>query len=238
MPGNCCGNYYEAMSANIIIAIDGPAGSGKSTTARRVAQQLGYIYIDTGAMYRALTLAVLRENKPTDEASLSEILRNYSVALRVESDGQHTYLNGEDVSAAIRTPDVTALVSAVSALARVRSDMVHQQQELGKNGGVVMDGRDIGTVVFPQAELKIFLVASPAERARRRVLELAKQGVQMSAEEVERQIVERDRMDSERDISPLRKADDAVEIDTSMLSIEEQTHKVVELAREKIAALV
>ncbi len=226
------------MPAKIIIAIDGPAGSGKSTTARRVAQELGYVYIDTGAMYRAITLATIRENKPVDEASLSVILRNYSVTLRVGSDGQHTYLNDEDTTAAIRTPEVTALVSSVSALASVRSELVRQQQELGKNGGVVMDGRDIGTVVFPQAELKIFLIASPGERARRRVQELAAQGVQLSPEEVERQIVERDRMDSEREISPLRKAADAVEIDTSPLTIDEQTRKVVALAREKIAALL
>ncbi len=195
------------------------------------------MYIDTGAMYRAITLAAIRENKQVDEASLSEILRNYAVTLRIGSDGQRTYLNDEDTTAAIRTPEVTALVSSVSALASVRSELVRQQQELGRNGGVVMDGRDIGTVVFPQAELKIFLIASPAERARRRVQELARQGVQTSPGEVERLIAERDRMDSEREISPLRKAADAVEIDTSSLTIDEQTRRVVKLAREKIVAL-
>lgn len=225
------------MSVKITIAIDGPAGSGKSTTARRVAQELGYVYIDTGAMYRAVTLAAIRENKPVDEASLTEILRNYSVSLRVGNDGQRTFLNDEDATAAIRTPEVTALVSSISALATVRRELVRKQHEFGKSGGVVMDGRDIGTVVFPQAELKIFLVASPGERARRRVQELIGQGVQVSPEEVERQIVERDRMDSEREISPLRKAHDAIEIDTSSISIDEQTSRVVELARAKIAAL-
>jgi cytidylate kinase len=225
------------MRDKIIIAIDGPAGSGKSTTARRVAQELGYLYIDTGAMYRAVTLAVLRENKEVNEASLSEILRNYSVLLRVTEVGQRTYLNNEDVTMQIRLPEVTALVSAVSALGNVREAMVRQQQELGRQGGVVMDGRDIGTVVFPQAELKIYLVASPGERAQRRVLELEAQGIEVSAREVEQQIVERDRMDSERDISPLRKAADAIEIDTSHLSIEDQTRKVVELACRRIDLL-
>lgn len=225
------------MRDKIIIAIDGPAGSGKSTTARRVAQELGYLYIDTGAMYRAVTLAVLRENKDISEASLSEILRNYSVLLRVTEVGQRTYLNNEDVTMQIRSPEVTARVSAVSALGNVREAMVRQQQELGKDGGVVMDGRDIGTVVFPQAELKIYLVASPGERAQRRVLELEAQGVDVSAREVEQQIIERDRMDSEREISPLRKAADAIEIDTSHLSIEDQTSKVVELACRRIDLL-
>lgn len=223
------------MPENIIIAIDGPAGSGKSTTARRVAEELGYVYIDTGAMYRAVTLAALRENKELTETSLAEVLQQYAVSLRVTEEGQRTFLNDEDVSAEIRLPEVTARVSIVSALGNVRTAMVQQQQQMGKTGGVVMDGRDIGTVVFPQAELKIYLIASPAERAVRRVRELEKQGVAASVEEVARLIAERDRMDSERDISPLRKAADAVEIDTSTLSIDEQASRVVALARQKIS---
>lgn len=223
------------MPEKIIIAIDGPAGSGKSTTARRVAEELGYVYIDTGAMYRALTLAALRENKELTETSLAEVLQQYAVSLKVTEEGQRTLLNDEDVSAEIRLPEVTARVSMVSALGNVRAAMVQQQQHMGKAGGVVMDGRDIGTVVFPQAELKIYLIASPTERAVRRVRELEKQGVDASIEEVERLIAERDRMDSERDISPLRKANDAVEIDTSTMSIDEQTRRVVALARYKIS---
>lgn len=225
------------MAGKIIIAIDGPAGSGKSTTARRVAEELGYVYIDTGAMYRALTLAALRENKELTETSLAEVLLHYTVSLKVTSDGQRTLLNDEDVSVQIRLPDVTACVSTVSALGNVRAAMVQQQQLMGRAGGVVMDGRDIGTVVFPQAELKIYLIASPAERAARRVRELEQQGVVASLEEVEQLIVERDRMDSERELSPLRKADDAVEIDTSTMSIEEQTRTVVALARHTLASV-
>jgi cytidylate kinase len=260
---------------SIIIALDGPAGSGKSTTARLVAERLGYVYIDTGAMYRALTLAVIRENADISDEGLKPLLANYTVRLAVEpaplfasmafdSTLQHstmqdvtaqasvtlqrTYLihkekgRSEDVSDEIRSQDVTMRVSAVSALATVRAAMVEQQRRMGSAGGVVMDGRDIGTVVFPQAELKVFLVASVEERARRRLRELEAKARQHPSfavptfEELCQQLQDRDKQDSERDISPLRKADDAVEIDTSNLSIEAQTARIIELARERMAA--
>jgi len=222
---------------NITIALDGPAGSGKSTTARLVAKELGYLYIDTGAMYRAMTLAVLRANCPISEDAIKPLLNTTTIHLQsVHGEEQRTYLNGEDVSQEIRSQVVTQFVSAVSALASVREALVQQQRRLGAQGGVVMDGRDIGTVVFPNAELKIFLVASVEERAKRRLRELeansASSGEALpTLSELSRQLAERDRLDSERSISPLRKAADAIQIDTSLMNIEQQTARIVELAR-------
>jgi cytidylate kinase len=223
-----------SSSPNIIIALDGPAGSGKSTTARRVAEALGYVYIDTGAMYRAITLAALREERSITNSDLLPIVKEYQLQLTISPDGQRTILGREDVTEEIRSPEVTKLVSAVSALPSVREAMSKRQREMGKNGGVVMDGRDIGTVVFPEAELKIFLIASLEERAKRRLAELKDSSV--SLEEMCKQISERDKQDTERLVSPLRKADDAVEIDTSALSIDAQTERILALARERIAA--
>lgn len=222
----------------IIIALDGPAGSGKSTTARRVAQELGYIYIDTGAMYRAVTLAVLRTNTALEPEAITVLVQSLRIELQPSEQGQRTMLNGEDVSEEIRSVRVTEAVSGVSALAPVRTAMVECQRELGKAGGVVMDGRDIGTVVFPSAELKVFLVASLEERAKRRLAELEQAGKahNISPEEMSRQLQERDRQDSEREVSPLRKAADAIEIDTSSLSIDDQVHRILTLARERINA--
>lgn len=232
---------------NIIIALDGPAGSGKSTTARNVAGHLGYLYIDTGAMYRAITLAAIREGLVLPELynveTISPLLGKYTVRLSTSDSsftpdmfgGQRTFLNNEDVSEEIRSLDVTTRVSAISAIPTVREAMVQQQRTMGLAGGVVMDGRDIGTVVFPEAELKIFLIASVEERARRRLKELiATASIHSSIptlDELCTLLNERDRQDSERAIAPLRKAPDAVEIDTSSLTIEEQTEKILALAR-------
>jgi cytidylate kinase len=228
-------DQQSGAKKRIIIALDGPAGSGKSTTARRVAEALGYVYIDTGAMYRAITLAALREDRAITDADMAAAANEYHLELVTAPTGQRTYLGREDVTDEIRSPEVTRLVSSVSALASVREALTRRQREMGKNGGVVMDGRDIGTVVFPEAELKIFLVASLQERARRRLAELGDQLFPMSLEEMERQISERDKQDSERLVSPLRKASDAVEIDTSNLSMEEQTDIILRLAEERIA---
>ncbi|MCX6155494.1 MAG: (d)CMP kinase [Candidatus Kapabacteria bacterium] len=219
---------------NIIIAIDGPAGSGKSSSARVVAETLKYIYIDTGAMYRAVTLAWMREGTELTEENVYKVLDKLKVGLKQSSSGQRTFVNEEDVSDDIRLPEVTRLVSPVSAMELVRTKMVEQQREMGANGGIVMDGRDIGTIVFPQAELKVFLIASIEARAERRGLELRNKGFEVDIENLKTEISERDRYDSSREISPLRKAADALEIDTSNLTIQEQTQIIINLAKQII----
>lgn len=218
----------------IIIALDGPAGSGKTTTAKKVADILNYLYIDTGAMYRAITYAWLESGKELNDDNLREILSNSNIELVPSENGQKTLLNGKDVSKEIRTREVTKNVSPISAVGIVREKLVDQQREIGKQGGVVMDGRDIGTTVFPNADLKIFLIASIEARAGRRTKELKEKGEEFNVEEIKQQIADRDHYDSTREISPLRKAEDAVEIDTSNITIEDQTNKVVELAQKII----
>jgi len=219
---------------NLIIAIDGPAGSGKSTTARLVARRLGFLYVDTGAMYRAVTLAVLRAHIDTrDEPGVATIAKACDIRFFFEGDEQHVLSNGEDVTSQIRSPDVTRSVSAVSSYAAVRQKMVELQRKYAAEGSIVMDGRDIGTVVFPSADVKVFLSASLAERAMRRWNELMKNGSALSLEEIEKQLAERDEMDSSRAISPLRKAADAVELDTTDMTIEDQVDAVIELVEGK-----
>ena len=218
----------------LVIAIDGPSGSGKSTTARKVAERLEYTYIDTGAMYRAVTLAVLRKNLDVaDIPTVEEIANVVQIRFVRRSDGiLSTLLDGEDVTSEIRRPEVTANVSAVSSYPGVRDALVAHQRSMGNEGGVVLDGRDIGTVVFPDADLKIFMVADIQSRARRRQLELASLGQDVTVKDVAIDLERRDRLDSERDISPLRKADDAVEIDTSGLTIERQVENVLALVND------
>ncbi|MBL7976333.1 MAG: (d)CMP kinase [Candidatus Kapabacteria bacterium] len=218
----------------IIIALDGPAGSGKSTTARLVAEKLGYTYVDTGAMYRAITLAALEQNIQLEETPLTELVKTIEVELRQSPKGQRTFLNGVDVSERIRETDVTANVSVVSAISSVRQKMVFLQKRLGKSGGIVMDGRDIGTVVFPQAELKVFMVADIRKRAARRYAEMG--NTDNSIEDIAALIAQRDILDSTREISPLTKADDAVEIDTSDLTIQQQVEMILQLAEQKISS--
>lgn len=224
----------------INIAIDGPAGSGKSTAARMLAESLGYIYIDTGAMYRAITLKALREGIDLeDAASLTELANRTSLRILGTKPGPdgaplcHILMDGEDVSGEIRGPAVTHAVSPVSAVSGVRRALVEQQREMAKVGGVVMDGRDIGTVVLSGAELKIFLQADLDERIRRRRKELAAKGLASSEDEVRRQIEERDRIDSTRADSPLRAASDAIVLDSTRLSIEGVLARLLELARER-----
>jgi cytidylate kinase len=216
----------------LIIAIDGPAASGKSTTARRVAARLGYVYVDTGAMYRAITLGVLRAGiAPEDERSVVELGSRLDISLKTDADGFRVFLGDEDVSTEIRQPNVTEAVSAISAYPAVRERMVAMQRRIGAPGGIVMDGRDIGTVVFPNADLKIFLVASIVARAARRADEVP----EADLSEIERDLSRRDALDSSRAESPLRRAPDAVAIDTTELTIDEQVQRVVELARARIA---
>jgi cytidylate kinase len=219
---------------NIIIAIDGFAGSGKSTTARLVANSLNYIYIDTGAMYRAVTLKWLRTETPLAEENVCKVLSDLDLELHQGATGQIVVMNGEDVSSKIRTLEVSNFVSPVSAYGCVREKMVEQQRQLGKEGGVVMDGRDIGSFVFPNAQLKIFLTASVEERAKRRVRELEQKGMNESIESLIKNITERDYFDSHREISPLTKASDAIEIDTTFLTITQQCEKIIELAQNII----
>ena len=215
----------------LIIAIDGPAASGKSTTARLVARTLGYLHIDTGAMYRAFTLKVLREGiAPSDTENIARIIAESHVELRQEDTSLSVFLDGENVSGDIRSEKVTRIVSAVSSIKAVRAAMVQEQRRLGRNGGVVLEGRDIGTVVFPDADLKIFMMAGIEERATRRKQELQQQGVEMPVDRLLKEIRERDIQDSTRAESPLIRAEDAILIDTSGLGIEEQVDRVVEEA--------
>ncbi|GBD06237.1 Cytidylate kinase [bacterium HR21] len=222
-----------SCTRKLIIAIDGPAGAGKSTTARRVAERLGYLYIDTGAMYRAVTLAALRAGIPMEEGALAQLLPQLRLELHLSPEGQRTLLNGEDVTEQLRDPEVTRWVSLVSSFPAVRRFLVEQQRRLGSQGGVVMDGRDIGTVVFPNADVKVFLTASLPVRAQRRYHELRQLGIAVTEEEVAAELARRDRLDSHRSESPLSCAPDAVVIDTTGLTIEEQTERVLELVRQK-----
>ncbi len=215
------------MSEKLIIAIDGPAGSGKSTTAKLLAKKLGYLYIDTGAMYRAVTLFAIKNNLLGDEKKIIELASNLDIELKFEDGQTKVSVNGKDVTEEIRSLEVNQNVSPVSKIEGVRKILVQKQKEMGKNGGVVMEGRDITTVVFPNADLKVFLTASIDERARRRALEFSQKGQQVNLEEVKQNIIERDRIDSSRSVSPLTKSPDAIEIDTSNLTIEQQVDLIL-----------
>lgn len=226
--------FVPMNDKQLVIAIDGPSGSGKSTTAKLVAARLGYTYIDTGAMYRAVTLAALRQQADlTNQTYIEELSTSLSIDFIRNDDGSlKTLLQGQDVSTDIRRPEITANVSLVSSYAGVRQAMVALQRQMSSKGGVVLDGRDIGTVVFPNADLKIFMVAGIDARAQRRQQELAVLGEEVSVEDVAMDLERRDSLDSGRDVSPLRKAEDAVEIDTSGLSIEGQVEKVIALVAQ------
>jgi len=205
-------------SALPLIAIDGPSGVGKSTTARRVAEHLGWQYLDTGAMYRAAALAIQRSGISLEDGAALESLLS---GLELDQQAGRMYLAGEDVSEAIRSPEVTRWVTPVSANARVREVLVEQQRHIGASGGWVVDGRDIGTVVFTQACCKVFLTASPEARAQRRLLELQAKGQPPIFAEVLADLQRRDQADSTRAVAPLRKADDAVELDSSGMSLDQ-----------------
>jgi cytidylate kinase len=221
----------------MIIAIDGPAGSGKSSTARAVADRLGFRHLDSGAFYRALTFAALREGVPVQDWPALDAgrLRQLGVAVDPAESGFRPTIRGEDVSEAIRRPEVTANVSAMAQLPAVRDWLLDRLRAAAADSDLVADGRDIGTVVFPDADLKVFLVAEPAIRARRRLQQVgAETDAASVAAEMERQAV-RDRIDSERSAAPLRAADDAVHLDTSDLSFDEQVSAIVDLARQRRA---
>jgi len=212
----------------MIVAIDGPAATGKSTSAKLVAQKLGFTYMDTGAMYRCITLSVLRNHiSLADEEALQLLIQEMDMHFERTDDNLVVRLNKEDVSTLIRKPEVTSHVSAVSALPQVRNHMVDIQRKIAKNQDCVIEGRDIGTIVFPKADVKFFLVADDIIRARRRQLDLKAIGEEKTIDELVEEICRRDRFDSERSHSPLKKADDAVEVDTSQLTIDEQVDFMV-----------
>ncbi|SCV19211.1 Cytidylate kinase [Bacillus cereus] len=218
------------MDKRISIAIDGPAAAGKSTVAKVVAKKLSYVYIDTGAMYRAITYAALEQKVDIEnEEKLMEVVKNVNIEFQQGENTQLVFLNGQDVSEVIRTPEVTNRVSIVAKHRLVREEMVRRQQELAEKGGVVMDGRDIGTHVLPDAEVKIFMLASVEERAERRHLENTNKGFDSNLEQLKEEIAQRDKLDSEREVSPLKKADDALELDTTSLSIEEVVRKIMSI---------
>jgi cytidylate kinase len=216
----------------MIVAIDGPAATGKSTSAKLVAQKLGFTYMDTGAMYRCVTLSVLRNHIAlADEEALQLLIQEMDIHFDKTGDKLVVCLNKEDVSTLIRKPEVTSHVSAVSALPQVRNHMVAIQRKSAKNQDCVIEGRDIGTIVFPKADVKFFLVADDIVRAKRRQLDLKAIGEEKTIDELVEEICRRDRFDSERSHSPLKKADDAIEVDTSELTIDEQVDFMVNKVR-------
>jgi cytidylate kinase len=239
-------------SRGFILAIDGPAGSGKSTTARLCAERLGFRHLDTGAMYRAVTMKVLgmegwrdrgikwtdraQAGGAVDERALARLLRRTSVSVIWSRRGMRILLDGKDVSEAIRSTEVTGFVSEVSAIPMVRRKMVAEQRRVAAGQAIVCEGRDIGSVVFPDADLKVFLECDTEERARRRQLELRGQGARASRRAVRDNLVKRDRIDSGREVSPLRRMPDAILIDTSHLTIDEQVSVVCDLARRRLKA--
>lgn len=212
----------KVVSKEFNIAIDGPASSGKSTIAKILADTYKLVYVDTGAMYRSLTYLALKNNVAVeDETELMSLLNEADIVLQRNGEGQAVLVNGEDVTDAIRQNDVTNNVSVVASYAEVREELVRRQQEMASKTGVAMDGRDIGTVVLPNAEVKIFLVASVDERADRRYLENKQKGIESDYEQLKQEIITRDEYDSNREVSPLKQAEDAIRIDTTGLSIEE-----------------
>jgi cytidylate kinase len=220
---------------SIIITIDGPAGSGKSTTAKIVAELLGYIYVDSGAMYRAVTLATIRHKCETIE-QIIHLLDSLHIELKMSPQGQRTFLNGEDISEEIREQIITSKVSFISSIKEVRTAMVDLQRKIGAKGSIVMDGRDIGTVVFPHAQLKIFMIASIHERAKRRLDQMKSIYSEHTSDitEITEQITNRDYADSHREIDPLKPADDAIMLDTTGMSIQEQCDFIVKKAQQLI----
>ncbi|MBR3610624.1 MAG: (d)CMP kinase [Oscillospiraceae bacterium] len=218
------------------IAIDGPAGAGKSATAKAIAKEMNFIYVDTGALYRGIGLYAIRKGK--NPASIEEVvplLAEIKIEMRHEEGEQHIFLNGEDVSDKIRTESVSAAASAVSAIPAVRDFLFDMQRDIAEKNDVVMDGRDIGTVVLPDAQLKIFLTAKPEVRAERRMKQLAEKGIETPFDDVLVDVIQRDYNDTNRDFRPLRLADDGILFDNSELNFEETVEKIISLAKERMA---
>ncbi|VAX14959.1 Cytidylate kinase [hydrothermal vent metagenome] len=220
--------------SKIIIAIDGPAGSGKSTLAKMVAERLGFTYLDTGAMYRAITYLAIRNGIVDDEEAVSKFILGLDVTLKFENGVTRVFVNGEELTDYIRTPEVNSKVSEISAMPAVRKELVRMQQQMGKVGNIVAEGRDTTTVVFPDADVKIYLVASVDVRAERRHKEYMEKGIDIDIEEVKENLRKRDAIDSGREVSPLIKAENAIEVDTSSLSVDEEFEILIENIKKKI----
>jgi len=228
-------NYKLSALAGKIIAIDGPAGSGKSTTARLLASKIGYTFLDTGAMYRVVAWVAIKKGISVDDGeSLEMISRQVEISFEMDGEINRVFLFGKDMTDEIRTLEVTKAVSPVSVHSGVRTAMVKRQRDLAKDGSIVAEGRDTTSVVFPNADLKIFLDASIEERARRRQLELVRKGISTDFEELKKDIIERDKRDSGRENSPLTKMADAVVIDTTSLTIEDQVERIIRLIKARI----
>jgi len=214
------------------IAIDGPAGAGKSTIAKRIAKELGFVYVDTGAMYRALAIHFLKQGlKPEDTEAIKESCKTATVTLQYENGVQQVYLNGENVTSMLREEAVGNMASVSSAIKEVRAQLLELQRELARTKDVVMDGRDIGTNILPNADVKVYLTASVETRAKRRYLELTEKGVECNLEEIAHDIEERDHRDMNREIAPLRQAEDAVYVDSSDMTIDEVTEVIIALCK-------
>ena len=223
------------MFRRFIVAIDGPAGSGKSTSAKLVAQKLNFLYIDTGAMYRAITYLAMKEKILSDHEKVSDLAQKCLMKLEFINGETKVFVDSENLTNEIRSPEVNSLVSDISKIAGVRDAMVKKQREMSLvNEGVVMEGRDIGTVVFPDADVKIFLTATIDERSVRRAKEFNEQGKAISIEAVKENLAQRDKIDSTRKISPLSKADDAIEVDTSNTTINEQVEIILKHVHKKL----
>lgn len=222
------------MTMGLQVAIDGPASAGKSTVAKRVAKKFGYVYCDTGAMYRAVTLAALQQGlSMTDTKKISELAKQIKITFQPAEPEQRVFINGQEVTRDIRLPKVAKNVSAVAAIPTVRQEMTKQQRQIAAEGGIVMDGRDIGTTVLPHAPVKIFMVATAHERARRRYLENKQKGITTtSLEELQRAIELRDQKDSTRKVSPLTQASDAIRLDTTNLTIDEVVAEISKIIKK------
>ena len=226
----------QETTKGLIVAIDGPSGAGKSTVTRQLAERLGYVHIDTGAMFRAVALQIKRSGiDPDDERAIERLLEQIAISFCRKGGGCRVLINGEDVSAEIRTPEISLLSAKIAANRLVREFLLRQQRAMGKNGGVVLEGRDIGTVVFPEAQVKFFLSASAEERGRRRFLELQAKGEAVTLERTIAEVVKRDEQDRNREHAPLRRADDAIDIDSTTMSVAEVVAQMDGIVREKLA---